>query len=275
MDLIKLINQEIHQFSQKSHGSSNYDQDEYFVKGELSGEYAPYSYLIKTIDKLDHLNDFFKCGLVCDAYELVGEGDFDKWYEKQFSKKLKRTQAKNLNLLHFPDNKKIFGAIEKVYNNYEILRQSKILLNGKNLPVQLGEWYTKSIFGLHQKRTTSQRGFDFFLGPKRVEVKVHWKDQSSPKGVKLRKSLVELSDYCVIIYVARNFMIREICFLDSGFVVRKFGGKGHTIFLKDSDVSPYFFSKSDKHLDKVANSSSLLKYASPALALKIAEKFSS
>ena len=64
------------------------------------------------------------------------------------------------------------------------------------------------------------------LDGKRIEVKVHWNDQSSPKGVKIKKSLVELSDYCVIIYLAANLMIREICFLDSEFVLRKFADKG-------------------------------------------------
>lgn len=146
-------------------------------------------------------------------------------------------------------------------------------MNGKNLPVQLGEWYGKCIFGLNQIKSTSQRGFDFFLGNDRVEIKVHWSDQSSPKGVKLKKSLIGLSQFTIIIYLSRNFMIREICFLDSGFIQRKFSGKGHTMFLKDLDISPYFFSQSDKHVDKVANSTALLKYANPNFAMKIAEKF--
>lgn len=275
MDLTKQVFQQTHEFSLEAHGSSSYDQDEFFVKNDAEGEYAPLSYLIKKIDAVESSRDLLKNGFVCDSYDLIGGPIFDAWFEKQFSKKLKRSNAKKIHFLHLPDNKIIFDAIEKVNENYEVLRESKILLNGKNLPVQLGEWYGKCIFGLQQRRSTSQRGFDFYIGDKRVEVKVHWKDQSSPKGVKLRKSLVELSDYCILVYVARNFMIREICILDSDFVIRKFAGKGHTIFLKDSDVSPYFFSKSTKHLDKVVNSSALLKYASPTLALKIAEKFSS
>ena len=86
---------------------------------------------------------------------------------------------------------------------------------------------------------------------------------------------MELSDHCILIYIARNFMIREICFLDSSFILRKFGGKGHTIFLKDSDVSQYFFSKSDKHYAKVVNTSALLKYSNPTLAMKLVEYFGS
>lgn len=266
--------QEIEHFCQKTHGNTKYDQDLYFVKAQGADSFAPLSAIHKSFKELSRPEDVVALGFVCDAYSLVAGDEFDKWFEKQFSKKLKRSQAKKINILHFPNNKDIFDAIEQVNNNYDILRREKILLNGKNLPVQLGEWYCKCIFGLLQHRSTSQRGFDFYLGEKRVEVKVHWKDQSSPKGVKLRKSLVEMSDYCIVIYVARNFMIREICFLDSDFVIRKFAGKGHTIFLKDSDVSPYFFSRSSKHFEKVVNSSALLKYASPSLALKIAENFS-
>lgn len=275
MELTQKVFRETHEFSSEGHGNTNYDQDMFYVKNDAEGEFAPLSFLTKKLDEVATFEDLLKNGFVCDSYDLIGGKLFDQWFEAQFAKKLKRSQAKNINILHLPDNKAIFDAIEQVNNNYEILRQSQILLNGKNLPVQLGEWYAKCIFGLQQKRSTSQRGFDFYIGDKRVEVKVHWKDQSSPKGVKLRKSLVELSDYSILIYVARNFMIREICFLDSDFVIRKFAGKGHTIFLKDSDVSPYFFSKSTKHLNKVVNSSALLKYASPTLALKIAEHFSS
>jgi PBP1b-binding outer membrane lipoprotein LpoB len=86
--------------------------------------------------------------------------------------------------------------------------------------------------------------------------------------------MIELSEFCIIIYIARNFMIRELCFLDSDFIKRKFSGKGHVVFLKEVDISDYFFSKSEKHIDKVVNSSALLKYSSPTLAMKLAEKFS-
>ncbi len=73
-------------------------------------------------------------------------------------------------------------------------------------------------------------------------------------------------------YVAKNFMIRDILFLDSDFIIRKFAGKGHTIFLKDSDVISYFFSKSNKHYGKIVNKPSLLKFSTPNLAMSIDEK---
>jgi hypothetical protein len=144
-----------------------------------------------------------------------------------------------------------------------------ILLNGKSFPVQVGEWLAKSIFGLKQVKSSSQRGFDFMMNDNRVEVNVHWKEKSSPKGVKVRKSLINLSDSCLLIYLNSNFLIRDICYLDSDFVQRKFSGKGHSIFLKDSDVNAYFFSKSDKHFDKIVDKSAMMKFAAPMFAMKL------
>lgn len=264
----------IAEFSKGTHGSTDYYKDTDYVMGENKKQFAPMSFLIKKVDGLKDGIELLKVGMTCDSYELYDVKDFQNWYEDQFSRKLKRAQGKEIRLFSMPDNKSIFDAIETVNKSYELLRSSNILLNSKNLPVQLGEWYAKCIFGLHQKKSSSQRGFDFYMGDKRVEIKVHWSDKSSPKGVKIRKSLVELSDFCIVIYVAKNFMIREVCCLDSNFIMRKFAGKGHTIFLKDSEITQYFFSHSDKHVEKVANSSALLKYATPTFAMNIAEAYS-
>ncbi len=258
-------------FNGETHGTTDYYKETiYIVKdGEF---FTPLSYLKKKVEGFDE-DLLLKQGYIYDSLELIGDERFSSWYEKQFSRKLKRSHAKKTLFLHLPDNKMIFDAIETVNKSYETLRSQKILFNGKKLPVQLGEWYAKCIFGLMQKKSTSQRGFDFYIGEKRVEVKVHWGDHTSPKGVKVRKSLVDLSDYVVVIYLARNLMIREVCFLDSDFVMRKFSGKGHTVFLKDSDIVSYFFSKSSKHGDKVANANALMKYALPNLAMNLAESF--
>lgn len=272
MDLKRLY-EEISVFSKEKHGNTDYFKEELFVMGASEGEFAPLKYLIKKLDFLTSDSELKAIGFVCDSYELYDVSSFEKWYEFQFSQKLKRSIAKGINLLLLPNNKAIFDAVELAHKSYDVLRKQNILLNSKNLPVQLGEWYSKCIFGLNQIKSASQRGFDFYIGDKRVEIKVSWNDATSPKGVKIRKSLVELSDYCIIMYIAKNFMIREICFLDSDFVMRKFGGKGHTIFLKDSDVSQYFFSQSSKHTDKVVNPVALLKFSSPTFAMKIAEFF--
>ena len=271
MDIQKL-NEEIHLFSLETHGSTDYDKEENFVMGNDPTEFAPLRFLQKKFPELKDVSSVLKLGYVFDSLELSNNEKFSEWYEKQFLKKLPRSTARKISLIYVPNNKLIFDQIQVVHKAYEILSKEQIILNGKNLPTQLGEWYVKCIFGLKQIKSTSQRGFDFVIGEKRVEVKVEWSDVSSPKGVKLKKSLVDLSDYCIIIYVAKNFMIREVCFLDSEYVSRKYSSKGHTIFLKDSDVSTYFFSKSSKHFDKINNPVVFLKYASPALAMKLMEK---
>lgn len=270
---IDKLNEEVKLFSSSTHGSSDYDKDEYFIMSENRQDFAPLKYIQKKIPDFKDINSLLKIGFVYDSFELSNNENFQIWYEKQFAKKLLRRDAKKISIVYVPNNKLILDQIELVNRSYEILAHEQILLNNKNLPTQLGEWYAKCIFGLKQVKSTSQRGFDFVMGDgKRVEIQVEWSDLSSPKGVKIKKTLVELSDFCVIIYVAKNFMIREVCFLDSEYVTRKFSSKGHTIFLKDSDVSSYFFSKSSKHFDKIINPITFLKYASPSLAMKLSEK---
>ncbi|MGB0453325.1 MAG: hypothetical protein ACPGJV_06390 [Bacteriovoracaceae bacterium] len=265
--------QEIEEFNKQTHGSSNYHEETFYIKQPRGDFFVPFGYLKKKIEGVNELRDVLELGFVCESLDLREEDSFREWYEKQFARKLKRSHARKAMIVDFPYNSEILDAIETVNGAYDVFRKNNIILNGKNLPVQIGEWYAKCIFGLHQNKSASQRGFDFYLKDSRVEVKVHWSDQSSPKGVKVRKSLVDLSEYVIVVYVSENFMIREVCFLDSGFVMRKFSGKGHTIFLKDSDIAEYFFSRSSKHLDKVVNSSALLKFATPNFALKLSGSF--
>lgn len=262
------------EFSSQSRGSSNYHEEKIFVMGETNKDYVPLNYLLKKQEGIKSIRDLQSNGFVLSSFTFLENKEFEGWYTTIFNKKLKAKDKKNIQIVHFPDEKKIFEAVEIVDQVYEILKNAKVIVNGKNLPIQLGEWYAKVIFGLKQMKSSSQRGFDFYLDDgKKVEVKVHWHDATSPKGVKLKKSLLELSDYTVIMYVAKNFMIRDILLLDSDFVLRKFAGKGHTIFLKDSDVIGYFFSKSDKHLSKIVNKSALMKFSSPQLAMKLDGKF--
>ncbi len=264
---------EIKAFSSTTHGSSNYDQDAYFVKGVLEGEYAPIKYLEKRFPDIDGPLALIKMGMVHDAHELTDLPDFASWYEKQFGKKLSIKNFKKISVLYHPNHKTIFDAIERVNQCFQIFRKEQILLNSKNLPVQLGEWFAKSIFGLKQIKSPSQRGFDFLLDDKLVEIKVEWGDLSSLKGVKVKKSLVELSHYLIIIYLAKNLTIREIAFLESEFVLKKFADKGHTLFIKDPDVAPYSFGKVDRFDNLVGNSRSLMQYASPMFAMKLADRF--
>jgi hypothetical protein len=271
--LENLIKEMAKEFSSGSHGNSDFWKEEVFVRGENDNEFAPLSYIQKKNDQIKTIGDLQAEGYVYSSLAFLELKDFETWYSKKFNKTLDAKSKKSIGIIHHPDSKKIFEAVEIVDQVYQILKDYKVLVNGKNLPIQLGEWYAKVILGLKQIKSSSQRGFDFHTDEgKKVEVKIHWQDQTSPKGVKLKKSLVELSDYTVIMYVAKNFMIRDILLLDSDFVTRKFGGKGHTIFLKDTDVAGYFFSKSDKHYNKIKNKSSLLKFSNSSLAMKIDER---
>jgi hypothetical protein len=260
------------EFSSTSHGSTDLFNDQFFVRGESDEEFVPLEYLLKKSDKIKSIDDLKSQGFVSSSLDYLDLPHFNEWWQKQFNRKLLQKDRKNISIIHFPDKKKIFDAVEVVHQMYQVLKDHKVLMNGKNLPIQLGEWYAKTIFGLDQKKSSSQRGFDFYIDDKMTEVKIHWHDITSPKGVKLKKSLVEMSDYTIIMYVAKNFMIRDILFLDSDFVIRKFAGKGHTIFLKDGDVSSYFFSKSNKHYQKIINKTALLKFATPNLAMNVDEK---
>jgi len=271
--LENLIKEAARDFSSQSHGSTDFWKEEVFIRGEHDNEFVPLSFVQKKHPDIKSIGTLQGKGYVYSSLDFLELKSFESWYEKQFNKKLDPKNKKLIGIVHLPDTKKIFEAVEIVNQVYQILKDHKVLVNGKNLPIQLGEWYAKSILGLRQVKSSSQRGFDFFTdNEKKVEVKIHWHDITSPKGVKLKKSLVDMSDYTVIMYIAKNFMIRDVLLLDSDFVIRKFGGKGHTIFLKDSDVSTYFFSKSDKHYEKIKNKSALLKFSSPSLAMKIDEK---
>ncbi len=262
------------EFSKETHGSSSYDKDPLFVMGRETNIYVPFSFLQKKMPELKNINQIQEIGFVHSSFDFLDTDEFKNWYNHQFSKKLTVKLSKSIDILHFPEQKTIFDAVGEVSKNFDILRQTFVIMNNKNLPVQLGEWYAKTIFGLKQVKSSSQRGFDFVNHEnKKIEVKPQWGDKSSPKGVRLKKSLLELSDCCIIIYVAKNFMIRDILYLDSNFIVRKHSGKGHAIYLKDTDVTGYFFSKSDKHLDKVINKTALMRFASPGFAMKLASRF--
>jgi hypothetical protein len=270
-----IIDESVATFGAESHGSSDYWKDTQFVRGKDDTEFIPLSALIKNEESINSISQLQENGYVLSSLNYLEIKTFDSWFQSSFNRKLTQKDKKQINIIHYPDQKQIFEAVEIVNQVYSILKDHKVLVNGKNLPIQLGEWYAKAILGLHQKKSSSQRGFDFYTGDdKKVEVKTHWQDATSLKGVKLKKSLVELSDYTVVMYIAKNFMIRDILLLDSDFVIRKFAGKGHTIFLKDSDISSYFFSRSNKHYGKVVNKSALMKFSSPNLAMKIDEKIS-
>lgn len=255
------------QFNQETHGSSGHRKDEIFIEGGADF-YVPLSYLTKNIEGLDSERQLQILGYTYAAHDFIEKSGFAQWYEKQFSKKLTAKQMKSVSLLHLPDELQVFSAIKKIDEAYEELRRAHVLINSKNPPVQLGEWYAKSIFGLRQVRASSQKGFEFKLLNEFVSVNVVW-GKCSPKGIKFRKSTLESSRYCVVFFLLKNLMIRDLCFLDSDYLLRHFSGKGMSLFLKESDIASYHFSKSSKHYDKVVGKNTLLKYASPNLATQL------
>jgi hypothetical protein len=260
------------EFSGETHGRTDYGKELIFIRGNKPNEYAPLRFIAKKVEQITDDKSLLKIGFVYCSYEHSDQENFHLWFEHQFQRKLTSKTSRDIKILYHPDHVAIFNSLEVVYKQYEILKEAEILINGKNLPVQLGEWYAKGIFGLQQLKSTSQRGFDFDLEGKKIEVKVHWSDQVSAKGIKIKRTSLELSDHLILIYIGSNFLIRDICFLDSDFVSRKFQNKGHSVFLKDVEISSYFFSKSDKHFDKVVNKNALMKFANPSLAVKLASR---
>jgi hypothetical protein len=264
-----LIYELAREFSAATHGSSSFDTDVAFVMGESEQLYVPLSYITKKHPDIKTIEDLQNRGLVYSSVDYIDSEGFSNWFKNQFGKKLTQKNAHLTGILVYPDRDLILQTVKQVSEAFELLRSHYVINNGKNLPVQLAEWYAKAVFGLRQVRSSSQRGFDFFSPEgKRIEVMVDWNDRSSPKGAKLKKSLVELSDCCIIMYITKSLQIRDMIFLDSSFIMRKFADKGHTIFLKDSSISEYFFSVSGKHYNKIVGEQDLEKFASPAFYQK-------
>lgn len=258
------------EFSASSHGSSSYDSELLFVMGDSENEFVPLSYLSKKNPQITSMRDLQKLGFTFSSASFLDLESFTEWYKKQFGKKYTQKHHSQMGILHYPHELKILSIVSEVSKCYEALKNEHVINNGKNLPVQLAEWYAKLIFGLKQVKSSSQRGFDFYSDDgKKVEVMVDWNDRSSPKGAKLKKALVEISDCCIIVYINSMFLIRDILFLDSDFIMRKYADKGHTIFLKDNVVSEYFFSVSGKHHDKIISKETLLNFAASNLKSKL------
>jgi hypothetical protein len=261
------------EFTATSHGSSSYDEDHVFVRGSELGIYVPLTFLTKKIPTMQEVSQLQALNFIYSSCDFLDGEDFYDWYKNQFGKKLTSKQLKTIGVLHQADAEKIMETIQEVSRCYSLLKKHFVINNGKNMPVQLAEWYAKVIFGLRQVKSTSQRGFDFYNSEnKHVEVMVDWNDRSSPKGAKLKKSLVELSDFTIIMYINTSFLIRDLVYLDSSFIMRKYDQKGHTLFLKDTQLADYFFSVSDKHYNKITSMNALLEFSTPALKTKITAK---
>ncbi len=257
------------EYNSKKHGSSDHFKQSLYIENE--DKYAPLEVFLKSENAT--LDEVLNLGYAHSSIEVFPNERFEKWYKNQYSKELSPNLKKKVGVYYIPRQLEVFNALEKISECYKVFRDHDVLINRKKLPVQLGEWYAKIIFGLEQNKSTSQRGFDFFLDGKRIEVQVSWGDKSNIKGVKFRKSLVEMSEYCILIFLSDNLMVRDICFLDSEFVLRKYGSKGHFIFLKETEIRQYNFSQSNKQQDKVKNIPAMLRFAGPVFAMRASEIF--
>ena len=135
------INNQVKEFSSKTHGNSESYKEKVFVKGDCG--YIPLKTLIKKVENLEDARGLQKIGFIFESYEFHPSEEFSQWFQETFSRKLTRSQEKGISILFIPDNSSILDSIEQASRSYEILRNKNILINGKNLPVQLGEWYAK------------------------------------------------------------------------------------------------------------------------------------
>ncbi len=256
----------IQEFNQKVHDGAKHGEDDLFVQGEMEDAYAPMTYLKKKCPLLKTEKDLLKIGFFFGPNEVGQNSTFAHWYEKRFQKLLPSSIQKKMQFLFPIQQEEMQRPLQLINEQYEWLKKNRILINSKDLPTQLGEWFAKSIFGLRHCKSMSQRGFDFELDGKKVEVFVHWKlsnqAKSSLKGMKIKKTDLNLYDFCILIYLTPDLLIKDLCFLDSSYIQRKFSTKGHSLFIQEEDIRMYFFGKSPKHYDKILNEKTLLTFAS-------------
>ena len=141
--------------SSKTQGSSDFWKDDVYVIGSNENEFIPYSYIEKKIDSVKSITNLQASGYAVSSLTYLELDGFDHWYHEAFNRKLTQKLKKEIQIIHYPDSKKIFEAVEIVDQVYRILKDHKVIVNGKNLPIQLGEWYAKSILGLYQKKSSS------------------------------------------------------------------------------------------------------------------------
>ena len=75
MDIQK-ISEEIKLFSSSTHGSSDYDKDEYFIMSEDRKDFAPFKYLQKRLPETKDIYSLLRVGFVYDSFELSNNENF-------------------------------------------------------------------------------------------------------------------------------------------------------------------------------------------------------
>ena len=179
---------EISKYSNKVQ-KQDFGDELYFIKGNKR-EYAPFRFLTKKIPEIKGIRSLEEEGFLANSYDFYLPDDFTVWYESKSKKKILKDVKEKIKILELPNHKNILCGLESIKIGYKILRDEKIIINGKNFPVQLGEWFVKNLFCLEQKKSPSQRGFDFYYDQEQVEVVVHWGNRPAPKGIKVKKSML-------------------------------------------------------------------------------------
>ena len=73
---IDKLNEEIKLFSSTTHGSSDYDKDEFFVMSETRMDFAPLKYIQKRVPEYKDINSLLRIGFVYDSLELSNNENF-------------------------------------------------------------------------------------------------------------------------------------------------------------------------------------------------------
>ena len=68
---IDKLNEEVKLFSASTHGSSDYDKDEYFVMSDSRLEFAPLKYIQKKVPDFKDINSLLKIGFVYDSFPAI------------------------------------------------------------------------------------------------------------------------------------------------------------------------------------------------------------
>ena len=263
MDL-EHIAREINQYYESAEDTPLGDGDVFVQCPKGSSRYAPFRALSCT-----DWCELLKIGYVCESHCLERFTDFQNWFEERY-----QCPVKGVYLLTIPQDTKVHNAAAMLMKAHQMLMGDCIVFNTKDIPVQIAEWYAKSIFGLVQCSSHCQRGFRFYRRDIAVEVKVAWGEETSVRGVKIEKRALARSEYCIIIYLADSFMIQDICIMDAKFILKKWENKGEFVFLREEQISKYFFSRSSLHKKAVQNVSRLLQFSTPTFAKRMAEVFS-
>ena len=133
----ELIDGLAEEFSSQSHGSSDYWKETQFIRGENDTKFLPLNYALKKSDQIKNIAELQSSGYVISSLDFLGLESFSDWFQNVFNRKLYQKDKKSILIIHHPDQKKIFEAIEIVDQVFKILQDHKVLINGKNIPVQI------------------------------------------------------------------------------------------------------------------------------------------